>query len=716
MRLRDEFAEEALAETKLRVEALDGRGQVTVTSTQLLADSSTVRRRAVSPPKPRPPSFTLIDQAEASGAIDSETALLYRVYSLFADARLPAQYQGDDSGIPDSLYMAEVRERFPTLSPATQAAVQPFLIPPAYSNSWVNTKAGGALTILATQPSCESPSGKWVWVDSSNNYVRVWYRSDLSGDAETARKVAAEIDNTIWPKLAGLLPNNLPVSDFNQPCNGGDGRLDIFLTDLPAGKAGLTIPNSCNPTSAFIELTRAPTNEDIAHELFHAFQNSFPLKGCNQNHKDYKWWSESTAMWAEDFVYRGTTDKHLYAPSFLNVPEKSLDELSVPQHEYGAYLLPFFVHRSTGFADFVRAGWNNCASRPAIEAVDEALNGGFAKVWPQFAKDNWNQKPVDDYTQWDSLTAGAKKHPIKIRTSTGTAIWEIDYELPHLSASYHHILFSEEDSSIIFWNGVTHKLTLQSSECCGSGYVVEPFSGDEKKGARVQALIKLSGQNDWQVADWTERPFVKFCRDNLAERIDELLLIISNSDKDRERKLKPIALTPIVWASNMGCAKWQGTTTLTENLGDSTLTVSANATWTPSELQPEQPSTILYKAEGTQNWSVTGQCSGSGTVPIQSEFSALLTFNFIPPESTFSRAYTGTADDPGQDITVNCGRLGTREITLGWFSAPLLPLVPGLPGARFVRVKESGKVIDDSDTPPDTRQTFQWHFEAKREQ
>src|SRR5437867_8470505 len=192
MRLRDEFAEEALAETKLRVEALDGRGQMTVTSTQLLADSSTVRRRAVSPPKPRPPSFTLIDQAEASGAIDSETALLYRVYSLFADARLPAQYRGDDSGVPDSLYMAEVRERFPTLSPATQAAVQPFLIPPAYKDSWVNTKAGGAVTTLATRPPCESLSDKWVGVLSSNNFVEVWYRSDLAGDAETARKVAAE--------------------------------------------------------------------------------------------------------------------------------------------------------------------------------------------------------------------------------------------------------------------------------------------------------------------------------------------------------------------------------------------------------------------------------------------------------------------------------------------------------------------------------------------
>src|SRR5205823_10443603 len=107
----------------------------------------TRRHRAVAPPKELPTSFALIDQAEASGAINSETALLYRVYSLFSDARLPAQFRGDDKAVFDSVYLAEVMHQYGTLSPSVRAAVQPFLIPPAYQGSWVNMKAGSPLAL-----------------------------------------------------------------------------------------------------------------------------------------------------------------------------------------------------------------------------------------------------------------------------------------------------------------------------------------------------------------------------------------------------------------------------------------------------------------------------------------------------------------------------------------------------------------------------------------
>lgn len=52
------------------------------------------RRRAVKPPSPPKSSETLIQDALQNGAIDSETALLYRVYTVFGDDRLPAVYRG----------------------------------------------------------------------------------------------------------------------------------------------------------------------------------------------------------------------------------------------------------------------------------------------------------------------------------------------------------------------------------------------------------------------------------------------------------------------------------------------------------------------------------------------------------------------------------------------------------------------------------------------
>jgi hypothetical protein len=717
MRLRNEFAFELLAETQLRIEALRGGGRVMVIAAQLQVVSTTIRRRAVRPPRPKPTSFSLINQAEASGALNKETALLYRVYSLFGDARLPAQYRGDDRKVFDSRYMGVVRQRFSTLSPTTQAAVQPFLIPPAYKGSWTNTKAGSDVTALGAPPSpCQGLGGNWVFVDAATVPVRMWYRLDVAGDGEIARSLGVEIDRTIWPKLIGLMApsggtTGVPLSDDKEQCNGGDGRLDVYVVDEIA-VAGLTMEyKGCSNTPAFIELNRSYGRGVAAHEIFHAIQYSYAVNPCEQ----YDWWSEASATWAEDFVYPHDQSEQDHAAAYLDAPEIRLD-FTDSGHEYGAYLLPFYVHRTTGSADFVRVAWELCTRQPPLEAVDKAI-GGFDKQWREFAKYNWNQKPWDDYKQWDALTSSASTSGLKLRTSTGTAVYDIEYELPPLSASYHHIVFSDDDSSVVFWNGVTHKLKQQSTECCGVGYVAEPLSGDETKGAHVWAMIRKG--DAWSRESWTERPFVKFCRDLLSERIDELVLVISNSEyKNPDRKLKPPGLAPVVYTSNIGCAKWEGTSTFTHRRVDldSTLTISAKMTWTPADLQLEQSSLIFYRAQGTQNWSVSGQCSGSGTLPIQSEFSALLTFNFIPPESTFSRAYAGYGTDAGQDATVNCGPRGVHTISLdAWFQPPPQPVVPGIRGARIVKVKENGKIIDDTDHPSET-ETSTWHFEAKRQQ
>ena len=84
-----------------------------------------------------PTSEQLIDEALARGEIDSETALTYKVFAAFSDARLPSVYRGNDQGLVDSHILAEVQARYASLSAATQANLDPFLIPPAYVGSWV---------------------------------------------------------------------------------------------------------------------------------------------------------------------------------------------------------------------------------------------------------------------------------------------------------------------------------------------------------------------------------------------------------------------------------------------------------------------------------------------------------------------------------------------------------------------------------------------------
>lgn len=82
---------------------------------------------------PLPPTtFALIDQALAGGVIDAETALVYKVYSEFNDARLPQQYRGRDDQFFEATATKEARRLFDTLAPAAQQILAPLLAFPNF--------------------------------------------------------------------------------------------------------------------------------------------------------------------------------------------------------------------------------------------------------------------------------------------------------------------------------------------------------------------------------------------------------------------------------------------------------------------------------------------------------------------------------------------------------------------------------------------------------
>ncbi len=117
-------------------------GSTAITASAGGVNSAAVTLSVVPAGVPGPTSDNLIDAGRASGAIDAETALAYRVYAAFADARLPVQYRGDDRRIRDNLVLEEVAERFAQLSTATQTTLQPFFIPPYYAGSWFDLRNG----------------------------------------------------------------------------------------------------------------------------------------------------------------------------------------------------------------------------------------------------------------------------------------------------------------------------------------------------------------------------------------------------------------------------------------------------------------------------------------------------------------------------------------------------------------------------------------------
>ena len=679
-------------------------------------------------------STDLIDQAEASGRLGHETAVLYRVYTIFGDARLPSAYRGNDAPVFESLYLGEIQAEWDTYSAPTQAALAPFFIPPAYAGSWAAAGAA-ALSTGVPEPVCTAFNPYWAFKENSQGKVRVWYEKSAD-DGGVAAVLATAVDTKIWPGFAEFMAPHEPLSDGGSACDGGSGRLDIYIVDMPvstnmAGYARATDPaKPCSPTSGVVYLKRGADPQTLAHEIFHIFQYSFPLAGSGcYGSPDYHWWTEGSAEWASDKIFPFSQLEHALAGALVEKPELPLD-LDKSPHVYATYLLPFYYYRSmaTPKADFVRIAWEGCASANAVTAVNSALSGGFETVWPKVALHNWNTVPVDDYEKWDALKARPIKADLKTTVVLKGALdaeFVLPVDLPGISATYEDYLFTDDSvRSVAFWNGAA--FNLQESSAPGTSvfspyWDPQPAAADATKGVHVQALIKMKNQPDWQIADWTNDPVHSFCRDVTAEKIEELVVIISNSQYlDHGKRATPPGKNPRLHVSNMGCYQWTGTMSSTFTTPGTVITVVGDpVTWTRVNFGGAVPDpSVLYTATGKVTATETGQCTGSGVfdiLPFPAGISNLLTANYAPIDSSSRRAYTGSGQDGVNTFTAkgaNCGSTGSQTYVGAWFGSPAGPgFTP-----PFLFVSANGTTISDHWTAPGgtpgTSLVFTWNLHS----
>lgn len=633
------------------------------------------RRRAVrsAPGAAQPTSFELIDRAATEGKISADQALLFKVFAVYGDPRLPQEMRGDDSELTDSTFMSEVASEYETLPVDVQQQVAPFLIPPFHENSWWElrrqqqangqTMASHAVTpygFSLTRPCTDCPLRlDWEWVPTTNGKVKVWYYGSSAADKAKAQAFATEIDQVIWPQLTALMGRE-PLPDdgdgwLGKYSLGGDTRLDIALVDIARSVTmGRYIDHCKTAAWSYIQFERTKGKEELAHELMHSFQYAFNVKVRNakcSGETEYRWLMESTAEWVKDYIYPGSTspdNEHPFAPKYLSDPEKSLNYRKDPRW-YGAYLLPFFVARLKG-QTIVGQVWANTESMASLQAIEEALKplGGFEKVWPEFVLHNWNDGPVDDYRKIDQLQARPQAHgdTLPVGGAVDTYV-TMGVPLPHLSATYRHFDFTGQVNSVAFLNGLTFKLSTEPRKLLntfdlGDQYKWEPVPPEQKRGASVQAILKRNGK--WEKPeDWTNIPYKAFCLQKPEERIEEIVLIFANSSIDESYVLQTPGLPPLLIATDMGCRfegmlDWDTSTTGQQGYGN--LDLQYRNTFEPRDFM-EPVSHFLgyyYKVSGHASWSVSGSvgpCGVGKSVPQAPIRTDLISFsmNFAPKNS-----------------------------------------------------------------------------------
>lgn len=696
------------------------------------ADKTCTASFADLPPPTGPSSFGLIDAALSSGALDAETALVYKVYASFGDPRLPATYKGDDSRVLDTGIIEVVRQQFQSLSAPTQALLVPFLKTPDEPDSWVALGLGGEgggspLRLSEIRPS-QSPPIAWNTVASANGKVKVWWQQRRPLDEPKARAIAGAMDSPIWPDLTGLMARE-PLPDNG---SGGDNRLDIYLVRIGDYGQAVSLPPHCKKMPAYmlVDARKGGLFQTVAHEFMHAIQFSYGVANGCVVPGEYQWWAEASATWAEDYVYRSKNSEQPYAWAFLNDPKMPLEDTTEQLHPYGAYLWPFFLARSSSIPnpEVVKAIWDNTETSGALDAHNAAISFGFEHQWPLFVLYNWNLEPVDYYKQWDGLIEHAMVTGGEDATLGGSEYDEIRSasKVRHLSAQYYRYPFpaGTDVRTAAFFNGLTWKL---SKENIGSAspndfytYVGREVPENQRKGGRVQALFKIGGQ--WQPPeDWTYIPVMWFCLDRTSTRIEELVVIYSNSEYDTASptyELTPQDEAPLLYISNMACLRWEGWSEIVNIFDGVTMTVRAdNITWeNPVEMYLPVLEYLLLPG-GTVTWTVSGTdsegCiwSGSATAPVDMSNGWLRTYNFTY-SGTLYRAYQGgganydtvtmTADCPGPPPETRT----VQTIIGAWLASP----APAFP---YDKVSGSGTVINYSVDTGTWKERF--HFEARRQ-
>ena len=460
-----------------------------------------------------PTSGELIDAALAAGEIDDDNAFLYRVFAAFGDGRLPVEYRGAPGGVDGVSALLRDAGDPDTLSPDVASTLAPFFLPPPAPDSWMN--AGGTARASAAGVQWDSVSGE---------HVKVWWHVDREDDAVKAAAMLSELEDKIWPTLVGLMGHS-PPSDAGQDNGGGDELYDVYLGHIEAGTLGYVAPMvGCEQTPSFmvINSTEPLTPElfsTVAHEFMHAIQFTYDVGSCD----DYMWMFESTAMWAEHYVYPAVNAEHDYAAPYLRTLGDPLEKFSHSGlRPYGTYLFFFYLHHMFNYPEIVRDVWNHSGNADSLLAIQAATSGlgGFPELWPEFSLFNWNRDTIDEYRDWDGMYSTAPFNSTNVGvTGSGATHIPVADTLKHLSARHQRFVFADvgEDCDVhqsIRWNG----------RPVGQSAGVGPGRG--RRLARGRGL------------DRPER--VHFCRDKPGENIAEFVLILSNSEyTDRTEMVDP---------------------------------------------------------------------------------------------------------------------------------------------------------------------------------
>ena len=477
-----------------------------------------------------------------AGTLDEVTALLYRIYAIFGDPRLPAEYASSNWS-EDAGAIALALDQLDTLPTEIAAEIRPFLVRPTdpesvFYGSGATASAGGRVTLASTRTAASVVCNTgWGYLDGAAPF-RVW--GSCGTDIENEIITVATLMERLWAEETAFMGRD-PIKDLGGPDRGGSDRIDIYLVSTcvtrggrctAPGRFGITPPSvdfegvaASRATSAFMVINRAlvargEVELTLAHEFFHVLQLAYNKQGSLEG-AGYHWFYEASATWAQWYFVpasgaqeTGTHERYL---GFQVSPYSVQSTKST--NEYFSFTWPLFMEQESGARSIAKA-WQSIRGRVGQRAFSEAINAqlSFDSQFREFAVRNYNQElagnPIKKLFPGGAVDPD-RDPPLDPRSSDsrtlaanppGTPPLKIFEVLPPLYAAYRPFKVNDD-----------------------VGQITVDFSG-LKPGVilDVDVLLKIKGQN-WKRQELPDGK-TRFCTAVDDEDVEEFIIILSDHD------------------------------------------------------------------------------------------------------------------------------------------------------------------------------------------
>lgn len=565
----------------------------------------------IEPDDPPPSGADLIATALEAGEIEYEQSLIYRAYALYGDERLPEEFVSPVPGMEDgSSLFSEVAVQQADISAETLSALAPYMARP-----------NEALSIFSGVSTAGPNALSWWTLPAAGGRYRAWVQAASAEVATLPLNGFKEEIELVVPELAKVIGDPLPDEAGNpDPSVNPDDAIDIFY--VPAGGIdprhpycqanpndighcgfnnvyGLARPDAPmvgNKSSGYVmidkDLHGATMLATLAHELFHVSQNAYDYQESGGGF----WLMDSTAEWGAfrvlDQMNQDKMPVHQGLPYFLKRVTDTELVSGADALRYASWLYFYFLELEESSTDVVNQIWQ-AAAAPGAQ-LESAVNDvfPFTEYYPKFAEYAWNQDPHDEFILEDQIVPHAPVYggsPEDVTLGGGTEA--VEYEAPALvnwlSSHFFHYKFTDESVR----SATFHNTLLDQPD------------------AAVTAFIKVDG--NWSAEDWSEMEQAFFCRDLADENIEELVVIISNTDWQNNRERLDPEDNPSLEASAVGCKGWIGDLSAEVVYNDARFTVSVTDALfvdNPIDTDPEDRySGYILKSSGPVTWHASGE-------------------------------------------------------------------------------------------------------------